>query len=110
MRRWRSLSGVPNMSELSELRAQLIELVGWQCEWPGCADRGEQLCHLEHRGMGGSTKRNTLVNVVWMCVRHHDVLDGRTGLGTLRWELNELLRTVIVPKRIGTPNEVDTSP
>ena len=98
------------MSELSELRAQLIELVGGACEWPGCVDAGAEMAHLTHRGMGGSKKRNTLSNVVWLCMRHHDVLDGRTQLGTLAWELNELLRTVIVPKRIGTHHEGNTSP
>lgn len=97
------------MSELSELRAQLIELVGGKCEWPGCVEPGEQMAHLTHRGMGGSSTRNTLINVIWFCVRHHDTLDGRTGLGTLRWELNELLRTVVVQNRIGTHHD-GTSP
>jgi len=94
----------------SELRAQLLELVGGRCEWPACSDPGEQMAHLTHRGMGGSYDRNTLVNVIWLCVRHHDTLDGRTGLGTLRWELNELLRTTVVQKRIGTHHDMDTSP
>jgi len=90
------------MSELSELRAQLVELVGFGCEWPGCDDRGEQMAHLTHRGMGGSSTRNTIANVMWLCVRHHDCLDGRTALGTLRVELNELMRAAVVQKRIGT--------
>ena len=66
-----------------------------RCEWPGCADPGEHLAHLTHRGMGGSLEANRLSNVAWMCIRHHDCLDGRTALGTLRWELNEMMRTVI---------------
>ena len=66
-----------------------------RCEWPGCVDWGEQLAHLTHRGMGGSPKANRLDNVAWLCVRHHDCLDGRTGLGTLRWELGVMLRKIV---------------
>ncbi len=84
---------------MSGLRADLIDLVGLGCEWPGCTDPGEQMAHLTHRGMGGSKHRNTLANVVWLCARHHDVLDGRTALGTLRWELNELMRHAVVSRR-----------
>ena len=98
------------MSAQSELRAQLVELVGGMCEWPGCVDPGEQMAHLTHRGMGGSSARNEIANVMFLCLRHHDTLDGRTGLGTLRWELNELLRTVVVQNRIGTHNDTGTSP
>jgi hypothetical protein len=94
----------------SELRAQLLELVGGNCEWPGCVDPSEQMAHLTHRGMGGSYDRNNIANVMMLCVRHHDTLDGRTGLGTLRWELNELLRTTVVQKRIGIHYDTDTSP
>ncbi len=77
------------------LREQAKARSQGRCEWPGCSDWGEVLAHLNHRGMGGSREANRLNNVAWMCERHHDVLDGRTGLGTLRWELNEMLRTVI---------------
>ena len=86
------VSCVPMPTELQELRAQAITLSGGECEWPYCSQRGEQLAHLEHRGMGGSRTRNRIDNVAWVCVRHHDVLDGRTGLGILRVELNETLR------------------
>lgn len=81
--------------ELSALREFVMERARGVCEWPGCTDAGEQLAHLSHRGMGGSREANTLENVAWLCERHHDLLDGRTALGTLRWELNELLRYVI---------------
>ena len=47
--------------------------------------------------MGGSRTRNRIDNVAWVCVRHHDVLDGRTGLGILRVELNETLRRSDAP-------------
>jgi hypothetical protein len=62
------------------------------CEWPGCHDPAEELAHLEHRGMGGSKSRNTADNCAALCQRHHDCLDGRTALGTLRWELNQMLK------------------
>ena len=81
--------------ELADLRRSVAERALGACEWPGCDDGGRVVAHLSHRGMGGSAERNTLSNVAWMCERHHDVLDGRTGLGTLRWELNEMLRYVI---------------
>jgi hypothetical protein len=42
--------------------------------------------------MGGSKYANRAENAIAACVRCHDVLDGRTALGTLRWELNEMLR------------------
>jgi hypothetical protein len=83
------------MSQLSELRTEVYERAQGKCEWPGCADPGQHLAHLTHRGMGGSKTRNTADNCAWLCVRHHDILDGRTGLGTLRWELNELMRHAI---------------
>ena len=82
-------------TEMAALRAQVWERAGDRCEWPGCVDPATELAHLTHRGMGGSRARNTPLNAAALCERHHDCLDGRTGLGTLRWELNELLRTVI---------------
>ena len=85
-------------SAMLDLRAAVIARAKGRCEWIGCLDPGEQLAHLTHRGMGGSKTRNTPDNCAWLCVRHHDVLDGRTALGTLRWELNEMLRNVIGSK------------
>lgn len=84
----------------ADLRRELLAaLPSNRCEWPGCTDPGEQMAHLTHRGMGGSKWANTIDNVVWLCVRHHDCLDGRTGLGSLRWELNELMRHAVVARR-----------
>lgn len=79
----------------SELREVVFERDHYRCRWPGCADPAEVLAHLTHRGMGGSNARNTPDNAFAACARHHDVLDGRTALGTLRWELNEMMRHVI---------------
>lgn len=82
-------------AELEALHDEVFARARGFCEWPGCGDLAEQLAHLTHRGMGGSKERNTAENCAAMCRRHHDCLDGRTALGTLRWELNEMMRAVI---------------
>jgi len=85
--------------EMADLRAKTLER-DQGCRWPSC-DRlidyanPLEMAHLHHRGMGGSIEVNTLGGVLILCRIHHDCLDGRTGLGTLRWELAELLRAVI---------------
>ena len=84
-----------NPTDLVLLREMVKGRSKERCEWPGCSDPGEHLAHLTHRGMGGSLEANRLSNVAWLCIRHHDCLDGRTVLGTLRWELGEMMRTVI---------------
>ena len=87
-------------AEMAELRESAMERDGG-CRWPGCIYAIDgftnplQMAHIKHRGMGGSKSRNIPENCAWLCERHHDVLDGRTALGTLRWELNELMRYVI---------------
>ncbi len=82
--------------DMAALRSEVYERAQGRCEWPGCVNpTGTQLAHLTHRGMGGSKVANTPSNAVLLCARHHDCLDGRTGLGTLRWELNEMLRYVV---------------
>lgn len=79
----------------AELREVVFARAHGICEWPPCNDPAQVLAHLTHRGMGGGKSRNTEDNAAAMCERHHDILDGRTALGTLRWELNELMRHVI---------------
>jgi hypothetical protein len=68
------------------------------CVWPGCTyspfEAPLQMAHLTHRGMGGSRERNTLSNTLALCEIHHSCLDGRTGLGILRRELNVMLTEV----------------
>lgn len=81
-------------SEMAALRELVFSRARGMCEWPGCIDLAEELAHLSHRGMGGSRARNTSDNCAALCPRHHDCLDGRTALGTLRWELNAMLRAV----------------
>lgn len=91
--------------ELAALRETVFDRDGWRCVWPGCSDdsgltalppgRTLQLAHLVHRGMGGSKYANRPENCVTLCSVHHDCLDGRTSLGTLRWELNEMLRSLV---------------
>lgn len=80
---------------LSELRAQTFERDGG-CRWPGCRETEHplQMAHLNHRGMGGSAEADTLDNTLALCRLHHDCLDGRTGLGTLKLELVMMLRYV----------------
>lgn len=82
-------------AEMRELHDQTFLRAQGTCEWPYCVDPAEEMAHLVHRGMGGSKYANRLENCAAMCKRHHDLLDGRTALGTLRWELNELMRRVI---------------
>lgn len=87
------------LTELAVLRATVFMRDGG-CMWPGCDRRLTdelgvnpiQLAHLTHRGMGGSRERNTPENCVALCLLHHDCLDGRTGLGVLRYELNVMLK------------------
>jgi len=81
-------------ADLRSLRANVFERDGG-CVWPGCdQDSPLVLAHLTHRGMGGSKERNNEDNAVCLCTVHHDCLDGRTGLGTLRYELNQMLKHV----------------
>jgi hypothetical protein len=82
-------------SEMRDLRDAVV-FRDQTCRWPSCSYRTEplEMAHLQHRGMGGSKERNTLDNTILLCRIHHNCLDGRTGLGTLRYELNEMLRAV----------------
>lgn len=82
-------------AELAALHAEVFHR-DQGCVWPGCTyEEPLQLAHLTHRGMGGSKDRNTAANTVCLCTIHHDCLDGRTGLGILRRELNDMLRSVV---------------
>jgi hypothetical protein len=64
--------------------ADLREFVSWRslniCEWPGCLEPGEHLAHVFGKGSGGRRSANRPENVAWLCVHHHDVLDGRIRL------------------------------
>jgi hypothetical protein len=77
------------MSERSELRAIVSKWAAW-CEWPECPLPGAQLAHIEGIGMGGRPSADTLGNVAWLCVPHHDLLDGRSH-ANLRMEMAKLL-------------------
>lgn len=63
--------------DLAELRERRRQHARDRCEWPRCMSYGEQLAHLEHRGMGGDPSANTFANVRWLCMFHHDIYDGR---------------------------------
>lgn len=78
---------------MQDLRASVLAR-DVSCRWPGCSHHDEplEMAHLQHRGMGGSKAANSMSNTLMLCKTHHDCLDGRTGLGTLRFELNEMLK------------------
>ena len=78
-------------AEMHELRLQLQAVAGAMCEWPYCDEPGEQMAHLHHRGMGGSREANVLANVAWLCIIHHDLLDGRVGVALHRLSMNGML-------------------
>ncbi len=77
---------------LAGLRADTAMRAGNMCEWPLCGHRGEEMAHLEAKGMGGnpSGSRNVLSNTVWLCKYHHDVLDRRVT-NTTKFEMRVLL-------------------
>lgn len=74
----------------SELRAQVAARSAGFCEWPGCSSPGEQMAHVHGIGMGGRRSADTIGNVWWACVWHHDMFDGRRMLK--KFELAELMR------------------
>lgn len=80
---------------LRRLRAHVVERAGAVCEWPHCQAPHQQMAHLHHRGMGGNPAADRPDNVAMLCATHHDILDGRTALGTLRTTLNETLYRAI---------------
>ena len=103
---WPECATCPGPADPPTRRRRLHDILTEQsagmCEWPYCADPGEEMAHITHRGMGGSRQADWLGNVAWLCRRHHDMLDGRTALGTLRADLNETLRAHLAHVR-GTP-------
>ena len=66
------------MSRRSDLRAQVFEIAGDQCEhpvqWNGgihrCPNRAQELAHIYPRGMGHTGYRDTLVNTMAACTSH----------------------------------------
>ena len=79
------------MSRRSELRAAAMERSGGVCEWSRCVTRGEQLAHIRGIGRGGNPDltRDVIGNVMFLCVYHHDLLDGRQRMKL--WEIESLL-------------------
>ena len=82
----------------TELRADLVEISGGVCEWPGCKERMKEMAHIHGIGMGGRRSADVLPNVAGLCRYHHDLLDGREKRG-LRYELGELLGVWVDTKR-----------
>ena len=70
------------LTNLAELRRQLIERSGGRCE--ECQDRrrdwrGLQMSHIQHRKMGGDPSKDTLENTRLLCAPCHDDFDRRTN-------------------------------
>ena len=86
--------------DLSELRTETALRAGYMCEWALCGERGEEMAHLQAKGMGGNPdqSRNTLRNTVWLCKYHHDVLDRRI-VNTTKLEMRILLAEFVKLKR-----------
>jgi len=61
------------------------------CEWSACGDAGAHMAHIRGSGAGGS---DSLANVMFLCVLHHDILDGRTDRFRLR-EIEALLMELV---------------
>lgn len=75
-----------------ELRVECVERAGGSCEWSDCHVNGEHMAHIEGLGKGGE---DTIDNVMFLCVYHHDLLDGRTMMrqrevAYLLHEINQL--------------------
>lgn len=76
-------------SARAQLRAAVRELSGGRCEWfLPCSNAGEELSHIEPRGMGGRSSVDRIGNVAWLCRDHHDLLDLR------RWPSSEEQRAI----------------
>jgi hypothetical protein len=64
----------------SALRSDVEDRAEGMCEWSECNQAGAHMAHIKGIGRGGDTLgiRDTLDNVMLLCVYHHDLLDGRT--------------------------------
>ena len=84
-----------HMSRRSELRAAVIERSGGRCEWSRCTSPGEQLAHIRGLALGGNPDgtRDVIGNVMWACLFHHHMLDGRIRMKL--WEVESLLIEII---------------
>lgn len=79
------------MSTRSDLRAQVFDIAGDDCEWPNCGRHATELAHLEARGMSPVGK-DRLDNVMAACPDHARITDlelpeGANGVAQLRAEL-----------------------
>lgn len=92
--------GIFKMSSRAErrsaLRIQVIDRSGGQCEWSACNMVGAHMAHIRGIGSGGDPQgvRDQLSNVAFLCVEHHDILDGRNTRMRLREMENLLIELV----------------
>jgi predicted restriction endonuclease len=61
------------------LREEAVERSNGACEWSDCLSQAEHMAHIEGIGRGGDAAglRDTINNVMMLCIYHHDLLDGR---------------------------------
>ena len=78
--------------DMGALRRATALRAGGVCEFAECSERGEEMAHLQAKGMGGNPdqSRNTLAGTVFLCRYHHDVLDRRVT-NTTKYEMRILL-------------------
>ncbi|HHH27370.1 MAG TPA: HNH endonuclease [Polyangiaceae bacterium] len=89
----------PNL--VRRLRDRVIDRARGRCEWPQCRDPGSEMAHVWPRRMGGSPAADRLDNVLWLCRRHHDILDGRAPWLQTQPAIRALLQTVAEPHQPG---------
>jgi len=52
-------------------------------------------CHLHHRGMGGAKAGWSVEEIVPLCRKHHDELDGRNGASFSAQEMSRITRYIV---------------
>ncbi len=80
----------------ADLRFRLVARAEGMCEWSGCGQPGAHMAHIVGIGTGGDPtgSRDELDNVVFLCVLHHDILDGRSTQMRLKYIEDLLLELV----------------
>lgn len=69
--------GRRDRDEMAEVKAELLQLVPWVCEWTGTApDYGDDCqkkidLHMHHRHRRSQGGTNTVANILLLCPAHH---------------------------------------
>jgi len=92
----------------SALYAQLMDVTGGRCEWPGCPERADEMAHLHSIGMGGRASADELLNVAALCFEHARASDGEVPASHgARWYRAEHERLWAAVEWDRTPNMND---